>query len=190
MSKAERGVERAIRLTPAADRERWEPEWRGDLHVAQQEGTAAAAEVGKGARRVAWRLRRRQVERIFTGDRGVLAALGAWLLVGVAAVAAFLFGGPVLALVALGFMVLAVVLGLAGSPNHWSHWLMVTSAAVWLACSAFFWWTFGAAVDAADAFQPVPDLVRWGEPAFLLGCTAFLGMCASVVVALVRAARR
>jgi hypothetical protein len=190
MTKAEKGVERAIRLTPAADRDRWEPEWRGDLHAAQQQGATAAAEVSRGARRVAWRLRRRQVERIFTGDRGLLVAMGAWLLVIVAAVAAFLFGGPVLALVALGFMVLAVVLALAGSPNHWSHWLMVTSAVVWLACSAFFWWSFGAAVDAADAFQPQPDLVRWGGPAFVLGGVAFLGMCASVVVALVRAARR
>jgi hypothetical protein len=190
MSKAEREVEWAIRMTPVADRDRWEPEWRGDLQAAQQDGPAAAAEVSKGARRIAWRLRRRQVEGIFTGGSGLPAAAGAWLLVAVAALGAFLFGGPLLAIVALLFLALAVVLGLAGSPNHWSHWLLVVSAVVWLACSAFFWWAFGASVDAADAFQPEPDLVRWAGPAFLLGGMAFLGMCASVVVAVVRAARR
>lgn len=190
MTTAGRRLERAIRVTPRSERERRSVEWRGDYAVAVQESPRAASEVSKGALRVAWALRRRQVEAVLTGASGPWRALTCWVLLLVLAVAAFVFGGPILLTLLLVTAGLAVVLGKAGSPSVWSHWLMVGSALTWVACFGYVWWVLGERVDAADEFRAVSPAADWGGLAVIVGLVAFGGCILSVVLSVSRSRRR
>lgn len=190
MTNAQKRLERSIRITPRADRDRHVPEWSHDLAAAAEQSDEAAREVSKGARTVAWTLRRRQAERALTGGSGVGGAVWAWSGIVVLGGAAFLLGGPVLVLMLLVGAGVLAVLGKAGSPTHWSHLLMLVSAAVWLVCTVYFWWAWGVAFEAEDAMRPVPAAARYDGAALLLGLVAFAGFVAAVVVAVVRARRR
>jgi hypothetical protein len=189
MTNAQKRLERSIRITPRADRDRHVPEWSHDLAAAAEHSDEAAREVSKGARAVAWTLRRRQVERALTGGSGVAVAVVAWSVILLLGVTAFLLGGPVLVLVVLIGAGVLIVLAKAGSPTHWSHRMMLVSAAAWLVCTIYFWWAWGVAFEAEDAMRPVPNAARYDGAALLLGLIAFAGFVASVVVAVVRGRR-
>lgn len=185
MTKSARRLERAIRIVPAEDRGRYAPEWRGDLESATQVGVGPE-DIVKGATKVAWRLRERQVERLLTGRRGAAPALLAWLGVALLLAAAFLFGSILLALAVVVLAALVWLFCRAGSPTHWSHWLMCASAVVWVVCFGFFWWVLGVALNASDSFQPVPSYVTFGGPALIGAGVAAVAFIASVAVAVSR----
>lgn len=114
MTSPERRIERAVRIAPRSDRGRYEAEWHSDLAAAETHGLSPS-DVGRGATRMAVRLRTRQVERVFLGWHGPVPALSAWLGLVVLSVASFLFGGIILFLALLG---LVVVFSRAGTPSH------------------------------------------------------------------------
>jgi hypothetical protein len=95
VSRAERRLSRAIRITPPEDSDRYASEWRGDLSSAAELGISPL-EVARGAGRVAWRLRVRRWGRVLAGTEGWARAAVAW--VGVLAIlpVPLVFGGPLL----------------------------------------------------------------------------------------------
>lgn len=189
-SSSRRRLDRAIRITPTADRERRVPEWEGDFADASAAGGDAAAQVAKGAESVAWTLRRRQVEHVLTGSAGLGAAAAAWLGVGVVGIGAFLLGGPVLLLLVLSLAVIGFVLLNAGSPNRWSHRLLAAAVPIWLGCTGFVWWALGEQFDAADEMRPVTGAARWGGAVFAVGLAAFVVIVVAVSITIIRARHR
>lgn len=190
MGSADKRLARAIRVTPSADRARRVPEWEGDYAAASARGARSARQVARGAEKVAWELRRRQVERLLTGAAGAGRALTAWLGLAVVACAAFLFAGPALLTLIVILILVGAVLLKAGSPSHWSHRLLMASGVVWIACSGFVWWATGERINAADDMRPESRLAALGGPVFVAGLLAFIAMIACVLIAVKRANRR
>jgi hypothetical protein len=98
MSRATRRLNRAIRITPSEDRDRYAGEWRGDLSSAAELGVSRS-EVARGAARVAWRLRVRRWGRLLSGADGGRRATLAWALVVIALPIPLLFIWPLTLLV-------------------------------------------------------------------------------------------
>lgn len=185
MTSPERRIEWAVRIAPRSDRGRYEPEWRSDLAAAETHGLSPR-DVGRGATRLAVRLRTRQVERVFLGLHGSVPALSAWLGLVALCVAAFLFGNAILLLAFLALLGLVVVFSRAGTPSHWSHWLMVLSIVTGAISAGFVWWVAGVKISVADSMTPEPAAAAWGGTALIL---FVLSGCALVVSALVAATR-
>jgi hypothetical protein len=175
-------LRRIARLAPASDRERYVEEWRGDLESAAVAGLEPR-DVLRGARKMAVRLRGRQVERALLGGRGVGVALGAWACVLAALIVAGVLGGPVLALVVVGLVLLVVLFARAGLPSAWSHWTMVVSIVVGLGALVVIFWSMNAAVDAEDALRPEPPIAAWTGPAMIVFVACVCGVAGSAVVA-------
>ena len=188
MSDRSLRLERAIRVTPREDRRRYEAEWRNDVAEAEVNGLAPR-DVERAAFRLAVDLRARYVGRLLLGGRGWLRAVGAWLaLVGGLVVTGVLlpFGAVFFALILLG---LVVVLARAGTPSHWSHWLMVASIVTGAASAAFVWWVAGVRIDAADAMTPEPPAAAWGGTALIVFLASGVALVASAVVSATRERR-
>jgi hypothetical protein len=185
MNKAERRLERAARMTPAADRARYVSEWRSALAAAANAGLSED-QVSRSAQKMAFRLRSRQVERVFLGQRGAVAMGLAWAAVLVVLVAAFLLGNVLLLLAVLMLGMLALVFARAGAPSRWSHWLMVTSILTGAASAAFVWWVAGVTIDAADSMTREPPAAAWGGFALVMLGLSAVAFIASVVGAVVR----
>lgn len=181
-------IDRAIRLTPRADRSRYAAEWRHDLAAADAHGLPPR-DVERGAMRLAVHLRARQIEALLLGGRGVALALRSWLALLALLVLSGLLGGIVLLITLVVLVVLVVVLARAGTPSHWSHWLMVISVVTGAASAAFFWWALGAAIDAADAMTPAPPAVAWAGAALVLFAFSAVALVASALVAAYRERR-
>lgn len=181
-------IDRAIRVTPREDRSRYAAEWRHDLAEAQAHGIPPR-DVERGAWRLAVDLRTRHVGRLLLGGRGWRRAAGAWLaLLGGLVVAGLLLplGAVITVLVLLG---LVVILARAGTPSHWSHWLMVVSIVTGVASGGFVWWAAGVKIDAADAMTPEPAAAAWGGAALVLFALSALMLVASAVVSATRERR-
>jgi hypothetical protein len=181
MSRAERRLNRAIRVTPPADRDRYGSEWRGDLESAAGLGISPL-EVARGATRAAWRLRLQHWGRTLSGAEGGRRATAAWALV----VAMMLFGGPLL-LVIPGSMVVALHLA-RHNPWRGADIVMLGTLMLWLACTVAFWWLWGVGFDAADANQPPPPGQEWAGPLFLVGLGAYVTFWATFAVSVIRRA--
>jgi hypothetical protein len=167
MSNPKQRIDRAIRLTPGVDRGRYAAEWRHDLASAAEHGLAPR-DVGRGAMRLAIQLRARQVERVLLGGHGAVVALCSWLALVALLVLSSLLGGIVLLLTTVVLLVLVVVLSRAGTPSHWTHWLMVVSIVTGVASGAFVWWAAVAKVNAADNLTAEPPAAAWGGLALVL----------------------
>jgi len=96
------------------------------------------------------------------------------------------FGGPLTVLALPGSMVVALHLARQGPARRGSVLLMLGTGALWLACTVFVGWLFGVAIDAADAFQPEPAVMKWGGPSILVGLGAFITFWATFVVSVIR----
>jgi hypothetical protein len=187
MSRAERRLNRALRVTPAADRDRYGSEWRGDLESAAELGIPPL-EVARGASRIAWRLRIQQWGRILTGAEGGGRAAVAWSLVVVSMPVAFLI------LPAL-WLVLPVAMVVVLSPARQGPWratdrVMLGTTVLWLVCTVVYWWLWGVAFDAADVNKPLPSITKWADPTFLVGLGAFVTFWVALTIRVIRAARR
>jgi hypothetical protein len=185
MSKSERRLERAVRLTPAAERARREPEWRADVAGARQNGLEEA-DVTRAARSMAVRLRGRQIGRVLLGARGVGAAVTGWVVLLLVVVAALLLGNVFLLLAVLVLAVAAVAVTTAGTPSHWSHWSMVASVLIGVSSFAFVWWVVGVRIDAADGGTPEPPLASWDWAGLVGLALAAAGFVTSAAFALRR----
>jgi hypothetical protein len=186
MSRAGRSLNRAIRITPAQDRDRYASEWRGDLESAAELGISPL-EVARGARRAAWRLRFQHWGRSLSGAAGGRRATAAWALVVAILPIPLLFGGPLLLLVIPGSMVVALHLA-RHSPWRGTDIVMLAALMLWLACTVVFWWLFYVGFDAADADQPPPAGTQWTGPLFLVGFGAYVTFWAVFAVSVIRRA--
>jgi hypothetical protein len=184
VSRTSRRLVRAIRVAPAADRERYAPEWLGDAQAAASLGLPAS-QVARGATRIAWRLRLRRTRRVLAGAEGPWRALGGWAAVAVIAPLAHFLGGPLL-LLALPVALLSPLLLVFRSRWRTGIVIMTGSAALWLGCTVAFWWLWGIGFDAADAMQPLPPVIIWSARSFFVGLGAFLVFWATFLVGLVR----
>lgn len=184
MSLAVRRLNRAIRITPPADRDRYAREWRCDLSSAAELGISPA-DVARGATRVAWRLRVRLWGRTLAGAEGGGRATVAWASVLASLPVLFLVGGPFLPLVLPATMIVALVLA---RQDRWrvGSVVMLGTAVLWLASTVVFWWLWGVGFDAADAFQPLPAVMKWYEPSFWVGLGAFITFWGAFVVSVIR----
>jgi hypothetical protein len=189
MSDQAQRIDRALRVTPRSDRDRYEAEWRHDLAEAESNGLSPR-DVERGAFRVAIGLRARQIERVFLWRRGAAAAFGAWLALLGLMVLAGILGGLVLLVAALVILVLIGVLARAGTPSHVSHWLMVTSVALGSVSAAFVWWAAGAKIDAADALTAEPAAAAWGGVALIICAVSLVTLIVSAVIAVTRESHR
>jgi hypothetical protein len=192
VSRAERRLNRAIRITPAEDRDRYASEWRGDLSSAAELGISPR-EVARGAIRVAWRLRAGRWGRILIGAEGGGRAALAWVLLFASLPVAFLIL-PALWLVLPVAMVVVLRLARQG-PWRVTDGVMLGTAVLWLVCTVVYWWLWGVGFDAADALQPEPDVMKWYGPSFFVGLGAFITFWVSFVVGVIhrtpnRAARK
>ena len=106
MSRAGRRLNRALRITPARDRDRYAREWRGDLESAAELGISPR-EIARGATRAAWWLRLQHWGRSLSGAQGGRRATAAWASIVAILPIPLLFGGPLLLLVIPGSMVVA-----------------------------------------------------------------------------------
>jgi hypothetical protein len=97
----------------------------------------------------------------------------------------FLVGGPLLPLVIPAAMVVAIRLARTG-PWRAIDVVMLGTAVLWLACTVFFGWLWGVGFDAADANQPLPAVMVWYEPAFVVGLGAFVTFWVTFVVSVIR----
>jgi hypothetical protein len=181
-------LDRAIRLTPRADRDRYEAEWLHDLAAADAHGLSPR-DVERGAMRLAVNLRARHIERLLLGGYGLATALRSWLILVALLVAAAFLGGIVLLFTFFVLIALVVVLARAGTPSHWSHWLMVISIVTGAASAAFVWWATVAAVDAADNFTPEPAATTWSGAALILFALSALALVGSAVISATRERR-
>lgn len=184
MSRAERRLARALRIAPAADRDRYASEWRGDLGSAAELGVSLL-EVARGATRAAWRLRLQHWGRALSGAEGGRRATAAWAVVVAVLPVPLLFGGPLLLLVIPGSMVVALHLT-RHNPWRGTDIVMLAALMLWLVCTVAFWWLWGVGFDAADANQPLPAVTSWTGPSFLVGLGAFVAFWAAFVVSVVR----
>jgi len=188
VSLAVRRLNRAIQITPPLDRDRYAEEWRYDMSSAAELGISPW-DVIRGATRVAWRLRVRLWGRNLAGAEGGGRAIGAWALVVAILPVPLLIGGPLLLLVVPAAMVVALILA------HEGRWrvinvVMLGTALLWLACTVVFWWLWGVGFDATDANQPLPAVMRWYEPSFLVGFGAFIAFWVAFVVKVIQIARK
>lgn len=188
MTDARRRVERAIRWAPEADRVRYAEEWRHDMASAASSGHRAD-DVARAAARMAVDLRLRWWARVLLGGAGASRAVTTWMGLLVLVVAAFLLGGIVLLFLAGVALVLGVVFALAGTPSHWSHWLVVASVVLGAGSGAFSWWALGASVDADDAFRPQPAATAWIGTDLLVFLASGLLLIVAAVVAVRREGR-
>ena len=190
MSRAARRLSHAIRITPPADRDRYADEWRCDMGSAAELGISPM-DVARGATRVAWRLRVRRWGRALAGAEGGGRATLAWVSVLASLPVLFLIGGPLAPLVLPAAMLVALFLAHRDQrSSRMGSVVLLGSAALWLACTIIFWWLWGVGFDAADSFQPQPDVMKWATPSFLVGLGAFIAFWATFVVSVVRIARR
>jgi len=185
VSLAARRLNRAIRITPPLDRDRYAEEWRYDMSSAAELGLSPW-DVVRGATRVAWRLRVRLWGRNLVGAEGGGRAIGAWALVAILPIP-LLIGGPILLLVIPAAMVVALVLAHEG-PWRVVSVVMLGSALLWLACMVVFWWLWGVGFDATDALQPQPPVMKWALPSLWVGLGAFVTFWVSFVVSVIRRA--
>jgi hypothetical protein len=183
MSRAERRLNRALWVTPPADRDRYGSEWRGDLGSAAELGISPL-EVARGATRAAWRLRLQHWGRALSGAEGGRRATAAWAVVVAIFPFSLLFGGLLL-LVIPGSMVFALHLA-RHNPWRATPIVMLGTLMLWLVCTVAFWWLWGVGFDAADANQPLPAVTSWTGPSFLVGLGAFVTFWAAFVVSVVR----
>ncbi len=186
MSGTGRRLNRAVRITPARDRDRYASEWRGDLESAADLGISPR-EVARGATRAAWRLRLQHWGRTLSGAEGGRRATAAWALVVAILPIPLLFGGPLLLLVIPGSMVVALHLA-RHSPWRGTDIVMLAALMVWLVCTVAFWWLWGVGFDAADANQPPPPGQQWAGPMFLVGLGAYITFWAAFAVTVIRRA--
>ena len=187
MSLAARRLNRAIQITPPVDRDRYADEWRYDMSSAAELGISPW-DVVRGATRVAWRLRVRLWGRNLAGAEGGGRAIGAWALVVAILPVPLLIGGPLLLLVIPAAMVVALVLTRQG-PSRAGSVVMLGTAVLWLACTIVFWWLWGVGFDAADANQPLPAVMRWYKPSFVVGLGAFIAFWLAFVVSVIQITR-
>ena len=187
MSLAARRLNRAIQITPPVDRDRYADEWRYDMSSAAELGISPW-DVVRGATRVAWRLRVRLWGRNLAGAEGGGRAIGAWVLVVALLPVPLLIGGPLLLLVVPAAMVVALVLTRRG-PSRAGSVVMLGTAVLWLACTIVFWWLWGVGFDAADANQPLPAVMRWYKPSFVVGLGAFIAFWLAFVVSVIQITR-
>jgi len=182
MSRPSRRVRRAIRITPAADRPRYAPEWQGDLAAASELGLSAA-DVAGGAMRVARRLRARQFRRVLDGTAGPWPTTGAWAIL---LPVMFLFAGPLLLVTGIVGTLLAFI---RASRVSWraGRILMLGFASVWVISTAMYWWLWNVGFNALDAGRPLPPIMTFYQPAFFVGLAAFLAFWITVAVNLRRA---
>ena len=185
VSRAERRLNRAIRITPPEDRDRYAGEWRGDLTSAAELGISPL-EVARGAGRVAWRRRVRRWGRVLAGTEGGGRAALAWAGVLAILPIPLVFGGPLILIAIPGSMVVALHLARQGRARVGSVVMMRGTGALWLACTVVFWWLWRVGFDAADASQPEPAVMKWAEPSFLVGLGAFITFWATFVVSVIR----
>jgi len=181
-------IDRAIRVMPRGDRDRYQAEWLHDLAEAESNGLSPR-DVERGALRVAIGLRARQIECVFLGRKGVAGALGAWLVLLCLLLVASILGGLVVVVAVLVILVLVVVMARAGTPSHLSHWLMITSVAFGSLSAAFVWWAAGAKIDAADALTAEPAAAAWGGVALIIFALSFTTLIASAIIAVLRERR-
>jgi hypothetical protein len=186
MSRAGRRLNRAIKITPARDRDRYASEWRGDLESAAELGISPL-EVARGATRAAWRLRLQHLGRSLSGAEGGRRATAAWALVVAILPIPLLFGGPLLLLVIPGSMVVALHLA-RQNPWRGTDIVMLGTLMLWLVCTVAFWWLWGVGFDAADANQPPPAGTQWAGPIFLVGLGAYVAFWAAFAVSVIRRA--
>jgi len=185
MSRAERRLNRAVRITPAAERDRYASEWRGDLSSAAELGISPA-EVARGASRIARRLRLQRWGRILTGAEGDGRAAVAWAMVFASMPVAFLIL-PALWLVP---PVAMVVLLRAARQGPWrgTDSVLLGASVLWLVCTVVYWWLWGVAFDAADVNKPLPAITKWADPIFLVGLAAFVAFWVALAISVIRAA--
>lgn len=185
MSRAGRRLNRAIRITPGRDRDRYAGEWRGDLESAAELGISPL-EVARGATRAAWRLRLQHWGRTLSGVEGGRRATAGWALVVAILLMSPLFGGLLL-LVIPGSMVVALHLA-RHHPRRGTDTVMLGTLMLWLVCTVGHWWLWGVGFDAADANQPPPAGTQWTGPLFLVGLGAYLTFWAVFAVSVSRRA--
>lgn len=134
------------------------------------------ADVGKGALRLAWRLRTQWVMSALLFQEG-WDSLKVWAVAVALLTLAFVLPlFPVVLMVVLGSAALELV-G-SGRPTRASIAVMVVSAVVGLCALVYAGWSIGASVDAADAFQPLPAAARYTGLALivvLVSAAAFVG---------------
>ena len=187
MSRAARGLNRAIQITPSTDRDRYAREWRCDMSAAVELGLTPM-EVARGASRVAWRLRVQRWGRTLSGAEGGGRAAVAWASVLASLPVLFLVGGILSPLVIPAAIVVALGLTRQG-PSRASSVVMLGTAVLWLACTVVFWWLWNVGFDAADANQPLPAFMRWYEPSFVVGLGAFIAFWLAFVVRVIQITR-
>jgi hypothetical protein len=186
MSRAEWRLNRALRVTPAADRDRYGSEWRGDLESAAELGISPM-EVARGATRAAWQLRLQHWGRNLSGAEGGRRATAAWALVVAILPIPLLFAGPLLLLVIPGSMVVALHLA-RHNPWRGTDIVMLAALMLWVVGTVAFWWLWGVGFDAADANLPLPDVMKWEGPSFFVGLGAFVTFWAAFAANVIRRA--
>jgi predicted nucleic acid-binding protein len=184
MSRAERRLNRAIKIMPPRDRDRYVGEWRCDLSSAAEVGISPA-EVARGATRVAWSLRRRAWAQNLSGAEGARRATVAWAWVVALLLVLLVFGSWLSLLSIPASMVVAVRLARHGHSRP-TDAVMLATLVLWLVCTVVYWWLWGVGFDAADAGLPMPAVMKWYKPSFLMGFGAFIIFWAAFAVSATR----
>jgi hypothetical protein len=189
MDKTDRRMNRALRLTPASDRARYEEEWRRDLSDSRAAG-ADPDQVSRGALGMALQLRLRHAGNLLLGKSGPWRALSAWVVLAAVAVLALLLGNIILLLGLIVAALAIVALTRAGVHSHWSHALLVASLIAGTVSAAFVWWVLGVRIDAADSFTQEPPAASWGGTALVVFALSAVGVVVSAVIAATRESSR
>jgi len=184
VSRAERRLNRAIKIMPPRDRDRYVGEWRCDLSSAAEVGISPA-DVARGATRVAWRLRRRAWAQNLSGAEGARRAAIAWAWVVALLLVLLVFGSWLSLLSIPASMVVAVRLARRGH-SRGTDAVMSVTLVLWLVCTVVYWWLWGVGFDAADASLPMPDVMKWEGPSFFVGVGAFVTFWVAFAVSVSR----
>ena len=125
------------------------------------------------------------------GAEGGCRATLAWVSVLASLPVLFLIGGPLAPLVLPAAILVALFLVHQDQrSSRMGSVVLLSSAALWLACTIIVWWLWGVGFDAEDNFQKQPAVMKWAGPAFFVGLGAFITFWATFVVSVVRIARR
>jgi len=184
VSRAERRLNRAIKIMPPRDRDRYVGEWRCDLSSAAEVGISPA-DVARGATRVAWRLRRRAWAQNLSGAEGARRAAIAWAWVVALLLVLLVFGSWLSLLGIPASMVVAVRLARQGH-SRGTDAVMLVTLVLWLVSTVVHWWLWGLGFDAADASLPMPGVMRWYKPSFLVGLGSFIMFWVAFAVSVIR----
>lgn len=161
--RADRKVERTIRLVPRSQRERYAEKWQSDL--ARAHDAVERQHVARSAMSTARRLRLRDCGYTLRGAHRIVPML--LMCVGIVIIV------PLLLIFSVDFfpvfsLAIALTLVTPVTPPRGSYWLMIVSIAGAVISFIYFFFAFRASFQAADNPESAPEWARWDVLAFMI----------------------